>query len=581
VSQVRRRVLRLQAPVLVPPLEPVEARLLVAPEIKQSDSCIETADIFAGRVFTLNENNERLLRSEDETSGLYSGDVRNGDICCDVRALWEPARLQHLTILLAKLAGRERSAADNKMEEFVRSTLLGWLDKNPFLTGPHYMSAMECGLRVPVFFLALKYVEGLTQEENARILEAMYRHAWWIERRLSLYSSLGNHTVCECVGLVFAGAVYRQTEEGRRWLEKGIRLLRQELDHQVLPDGGPVEQSFSYHRFVLDLYWLAVDFMESNNIRDCSDFKVRLTAGEEFLNAFKDEEGQVPAIGDSDDGFALAPGLAPKRNESSFRAPPLRTFQSSGYTVMRGKNGALLTFDHGPLGMAPLYNHGHADALSITLTVRGQKILVDPGTYRYNGEPEFRRYFKGTSAHNTVTIDGRDQATQVTGFIWADPYESRLVRSEEWEGYVIVEAENDGYLRLPGNLKHRRAVAMLDDGNFIIRDTFSGSGAHDFALHFHINPDAHVGKHGEWWKITIGSENVYIKTIGPSEFSLAMGERNPLLGWYSPAYGVLQKSSVLWASARGRPEEVSFTSLICLGGITRQKRLEEVLWQLQ
>ena len=70
-------------------------------------------------------------------------------------------------------------------------------------------------------------------------------------------------------------------------------------------------------------------------------------------------------------------------------------------------------------GMPPLYNHGHADALSITLSVGGKETLVDPGTYRYNGEPEFRKYFKGTRAHNTVTIDGLDQAVQETGLFGA------------------------------------------------------------------------------------------------------------------------------------------------------------------
>ena len=57
-----------------------------------------------------------------------------------------------------------------------------------------------------------------------------------------------------------------------------------------------------------------------------------------------------------------------------------------------------LTFDHGPLGMAPLYNHGHADALSVNVALDGEALLVDPGTFRYNDEPLFRKYFKGTRA---------------------------------------------------------------------------------------------------------------------------------------------------------------------------------------
>jgi len=85
-----------------------------------------------------------------------------------------------------------------------------------------------------------------------------------VSRNLALYSSLGNHTVCECIGLVFGGAVFRETGEGKKWLSRGCTLLEKELSHQILDDGGPAEQSLNYHRFVLDLYWLACGFLEKN-----------------------------------------------------------------------------------------------------------------------------------------------------------------------------------------------------------------------------------------------------------------------------------------------------------------------------
>ena len=98
----------------------------------------------------------------------------------------------------------------------------------------------------------------------------------------------------------------------------------------------------------------------------------------------------MPSIGDSDDGHAIAPGAAPCGGRRKSPAAPVATFPESGYTVVRGPDELVLTFDHGPLGMPPLYNHGHADALSITLSLNGKPILVDPGTYRYNGVPEWR-----------------------------------------------------------------------------------------------------------------------------------------------------------------------------------------------
>jgi hypothetical protein len=81
---------------------------------------------------------------------------------------------------------------------------------------------------------------------------------------------------------VFAGAILKKTTEGGNWLQTGIRLLTNELPHQILNDGGPVEQSFNYHRFVLDLYWLWMNFIQKNNLADVSAWQSRLVCGEFF-----------------------------------------------------------------------------------------------------------------------------------------------------------------------------------------------------------------------------------------------------------------------------------------------------------
>ncbi|MEM5788448.1 MAG: heparinase II/III family protein [Syntrophobacteraceae bacterium] len=261
------------------------------------------SQILKGKRFCLNGG-----ENEDDIDSTGSADSAK-----DIRMFWEPARLQHLTYLLASISERMDAASASFVKQSAVSMALEWLEGNPFPLGPHYMSAMECGLRIPVFFYCLKAVDDPRSPAVEALLDAIYRHAWWVEKRLSLYSSLGNHTICECVGLVFAGAVFRNTKEGGRWLSRGLKTLRQEIHHQVLEDGGPAEQSIGYHRFVLDLYWLTVDFLERNAIAECVDLKARLRRGERFLAAFEDFGGSLPSIGDSDDGHAIAPRVYPKR----------------------------------------------------------------------------------------------------------------------------------------------------------------------------------------------------------------------------------------------------------------------------
>jgi uncharacterized heparinase superfamily protein len=241
-----------------------------------------------------------------------------------------------------------------------------------------------------------------------------------------------------------------------------------------------------------------------------------------------------------------------------------KTFPHAGYTVIRSTPGLIFTFDHGPLGLAPLYNHGHADALSVTLEINNKALLVDPGTYRYNGRPELRQYFKGTRAHNTVTVDGMDQAVQETGFIWSHPYHAALNRFEERNEGLILEGCQDGYRRLPNPVEHHRTVFFFPGTQVLIRDTFAGTGTHDFELNFHLHPEAKAHVHRDRWLIKHDREEIYLG-IYQNSFAMITGQEDPPLGWYSPAYGSIMKSSVLSCRQKGEVEQVTFLTLISLG----------------
>lgn len=375
--------------------------------------------------------------------------------------------------------------------------------------------------------------------------------------------------------MIFAGAIFRDCQEGQAWLRKGIGLLEQELCHQILNDGGPAEQSLAYHRFVLDLYWLSLDFLEKNNLHNCRGWRPRLLAGEEFLRVFQNDQGQAPNIGDSDDGCAIAPGIYPVRPPVKEPEPGYQTFPSAGYTVIRGRRGLVFTFDHGPLGMPPLYGHGHADALSVTLTVNGMAMLVDPGTYRYNGVPEWRRYFKSTRAHNTVTVDDMDQAEQATGFIWSKPYQANIVKADKYQDGIILLGYHDGYLRLKRPVCHYRAIFYYDESLFLIRDTFTGEGVHDFELNYHLHPNASVVLVGSWWILEHKGEKIYIKLLTGGAFSLIKGEEKPPFGWFSPAYGMKMESGVLSCRQRGEPRSISFLTAIGVGTPGEPEKLQQ------
>lgn len=478
----------------------------------------------------------------------------------DIRIKWEPARLQQAAALLVYDHQYRKSAEPEKARQAAKRLIFSWINANPFPRGLHYQSAMECAMRIPVFFTALKKIDDLTSDESAILLKTIYHNGWLISKQLSLYSSLGNHTITEAVGLIFAGAVYRSTRRGKDWLTTGIKLLNDELPHQILDDGGPAEQSLNYHRFVLDLYWLAMDFIQKNSLGDVDHWQKKLSTGEFFLDAFKDQSVHSPAIGDSDDGFAVAPGISPRRLFRADRMQNHITFPDSGYTIIRN-NHLVFTFDHGPLGLPPLYNHGHADALSITLSKNGHPLLIDPGTYRYNGVAQWRRYFKGTRAHNTVTIDNQDQAVQETGFIWSKPYRSELTAAKTEKNLFFCTAFHDGYTRLKHPVRHYRSVACIDQTNFLIRDSFSGTGTHKFQINYHLHPDVQAKQKGKWWILENHGEYIFLR-LSDGYLMPVKGGHDPIMGWFSSRYGKKEATTVLTFTKRGTAKNVTFVTII-------------------
>jgi hypothetical protein len=147
-----------------------------------------------------------------------------------------------------------------------------------------------------------------------------------------------------------------------------------------------------------------------------------------------------------------------------------------------------LVVDAGPQGFGNA-GHGHADALSVQLVVQGHTALIDPGTCCYPVEIAERNAFRGTAAHNTLEVDGLDQSEPGGSFAWRTRPRIRAERWVEGRGGALLVASHDGYARLAEPVTHRRWVASLGGGLYLIRDVVTGQGAHTLRLHWHLGPD--------------------------------------------------------------------------------------------
>jgi hypothetical protein len=130
--------------------------------------------------------------------------------------------------------------------------------------------------------------------------------------------------------------------------------------------------------------------------------------------------------------------------------------------------------------------HAHADALAFEISARGRAELVDPGTY-YTGSQGTADWFRSSSAHNALTVDGQSSSLSAGPFSW-----TTIARAERqaWisrERFDYFEGKHDGYERLVPAVAHSRAVLFLKNDYWIMRDRVQSEGKHSYELWFHFD----------------------------------------------------------------------------------------------
>src|SRR5207237_4460705 len=133
-------------------------------------------------------------------------------------------------------------------------------------------------------------------------LDSVYEHARFIHGYFSRHSSANNHLIGEAAGLYIAGLTWPCWPRVRDWRRVAQQILEREALLQSSTDGVNLEQAVCYQQFVLDFLLLALLAGRSAGERFSAAYEQRVAAMLEFLAALMDVGGNVPMIGDSDDG---------------------------------------------------------------------------------------------------------------------------------------------------------------------------------------------------------------------------------------------------------------------------------------
>jgi len=339
-------------------------------------------------------------------------------------------------------------------------------------------------------------------------------------------------------------------------------------------------------------------------------YRERMARMAEFIAALQDAGGHLPMIGDADDARMVRLGEpdadpyrsllascallfgrgdfkhkagaldvktrmlfgadAPARWQALASAPaaPRMAFPQGGYYLLGADfdtpREVRLVADCGPLGYLAIAAHGHADALAFTLSLGGRPMLIDPGTYAYHTQKAWRDWFRGTSAHNTVRVDGADQSEIGGNFMWLRKANARLLRHRaDAAALQVFEGEHDGYGRGPDPVRHQRTVTLdAAAKRIVVTDVLDGRGEHDVEVFWHFDDAVAVELAPGGARARGAAAHLALRCEAAGfEPCLLHGSESPIGGWLSRRFDEKTPTTTLVLRGRMRGHTTITTNL--------------------
>jgi hypothetical protein len=456
----------------------------------------------------------------------------------DPKYPWVLGRLDSV-LALAQGYWVERDAAARA--RFARAFVLQTIDflqANPTGQGVHWACPMEVALRAANLAQALAMFSEAEETQRPEflvpVLSALAEHTAWVEAHLEDKGAIpNNHLVSNLVGLLVVGLLFPELPGAANQVALAVKGLRAQMEAQVHPEGTSFEGSTAYHRLAVELFTLAYVVGLGAGVTLGTGYTERLRRMYRATHSWCSEQGLAPQVGDNDSGRVFPfrdradldhgylaslgaalfpepslaggelsdeaawllgqPGLVRFRTLPAAPEPASVSYPVGGFHVLRGA-GAVVTVSAGPQGQGGVGGHSHNDKLSFELHLGGQPLIVDPGTGTYTRDPELRNFFRGTAAHNTLQLDGVEQAPIAPERLFALP-EAARARVEVFQPGAELDrlvVRHDGYRALAAPVGVERTF-FLDkrERGLAVTDRLIGTGQHEVVGRLHL-PDTHV-----------------------------------------------------------------------------------------
>src|SRR3954469_19922081 len=329
-----------------------------------------------------------------------------------------------------------------------------------------------------------------------RFLRNLTRQVRYLQRAMN--ASRDGMPRMQCVIALTYAALCMQAQG--RMIKGATKRLSDELDRQVLPDGGHASRNpGALIDLLLDLLPLRQAF-SARNVPPPPALNNAIDRMMPMLRFFRHGDGT----------FALFNGMGPTRTEviatvlayDDARGAPVANAPHSGYQRVQATD-ALLIVDAGPPPPLSMSAEAHAGCLSFELSSRQQRIVVNCGLPATSRDT-WRHVARASAAHSTVVFNDTSSCRFLTSEslktllgapILSGPTDVQVSRQERDSG-MILRLSHDGYAHRFG-VVHQRSLRLAVDGQRLDgEDLFVAAHGESlpaklpdsFAVRFHLHP---------------------------------------------------------------------------------------------
>jgi len=438
-----------------------------------------------------------------------------------------------------------------------KNIVLDWIKSNP--VGYHDgWESYPLSLRIVnwIFFYYGNYNSFNRNLDFKQIfLNSLYQQCAYLTRFIE-YHIRANHLLKNGKALFFAGYFFDKDD----WIEKGQKILVDEIEEQILSDGGHFERSPMYHSIVLEDILDLLNLISAKKIvsgqLSINYLKSIITQMLIWLKKMLQPDNDIPLFGDS--AFAIAANFKQlaayfmeicKEGLNFGIISELESLVSSGYFIFRSSN-QYLNIDGGELGVDYQPGHAHCDLFSYEYSFEGMRFIIDSGPGEYLNT-DLRQMSRSIYGHNCVVVNRLDQAELWQAFRMGRRVSPESVNKKKKNDDYVFDGTYRNNLSKSSSYLHKRTIRFANGKFFIVIDNIESGRIISIQSLVHIHHNCSIKIIDDALRITQGEKIIYI-LYKADQFNLKIEDWS-----YFPEFGIQMKSKRLIIE----PEDLKSTTV--------------------